>query len=103
MLETAKLGQARAPVAMFGFADKSDGGTRSPRSGAALERQDIDFVAALVLAASDDRLTYWADCQSRLGTGILGNPVGGKRLEMRPIDLRFDGVCHFGPDPVYLY
>jgi hypothetical protein len=51
MLQPAKFGKARSAVAVLGLADERDRGTRSPRPGAAGERQNVDLVAGLMLAA----------------------------------------------------
>ena len=63
MLEPAKLGEAGSAVAVLGLTDERDRSTRGPRPGAAGERQDVDLVAGLVLAAGDDGLADWAEAR----------------------------------------
>jgi hypothetical protein len=52
VLESAKLRQAGSAIAMLGLTDERNRSTGGPRPGAAGERQNVDLVAGLVLAAS---------------------------------------------------
>jgi hypothetical protein len=61
VLKPAQLGQAWAAVAVLGLADERDRRVGGPRAAAAGERQDVDLMAGLVLAAGDDSLPDRAD------------------------------------------
>ena len=67
-------------------------------AAAARERQDVDLVAHLVLAAGDDGLPDRADGQACLSGSVAGDPLGGECLEMGAEDLGFCGVLCLGPD-----
>ena len=66
VLEPAELGQAGPAIAMLGLADERNRSAGGPRPGTADERQDVDLVAGLVLAAGDDGLSDRADNQAFL-------------------------------------
>src|SRR5690348_1573129 len=98
MLESAELSQAGSAIAMLGLADERNRSAGGPRPGAAGERQDVDLVAGLVLAAGDDSLSDRADGKALLRSRVAGGPLGGDRLEVRPVNLGLNGVRRFGPD-----
>ncbi len=89
MPEPVQLGQAWTAVAVLGLADERYWRAGGPRAAAARERQDVDLVARLVLAAGDDGLPDRADGQACLPGSVAGDPLGGERLEMGPEDLGF--------------
>ena len=98
MLESAELSQAGPAIAMLGLADERDRGTGGSRPGAACERQDVDLVTGLVLAAGDDSLSDWADGKALLRSCVAGGPLRGDRLEVRSVNLGLNGVRRFCPD-----
>jgi len=83
---------------VLGLADECDPRAGGPRAAAARERQDVDIVTSLVLAAGDDGLPDRADHEARFPGGVPGGPLGGERLEVRPEDLELHGVLCPGPD-----
>jgi hypothetical protein len=86
VLEPAQLGQAGTAVAVLGLAEEGHRRAGGSRAAAACERQDVDLVARLVLAAGDDGSPDRADGQACLLRGVSGDPLGGERLEVRPED-----------------
>ena len=55
-------------------------------------------MAGLVLAAGDDSLSDWADGKALLYSCVAGGPLGGDRLEVRPVNFGLNGVRPFGPN-----
>ena len=98
VLEPVQLGQAGTAVAVLGLADERYWRAGGPWPAAARERQDVDLVAHLVLAAGDDGLPDRADGQACLSGSVAGDPLGGECLEMGAEDLGFCGVLCLGPD-----
>lgn len=80
MLESAELSQAGAAITMLGLTDEQNRSTGGPRPGAASERQDVDLVAGLVLAAGDDSLS---DRGFPGGHGGQDRTVGGSVADAR--------------------